>query len=120
MMNLLDQLDACIAAAMQLYGEAPDASALEDMSPMEIQQYRLNVKNPQHNLDRIQLLQEIRNWLEQVREARLTSNTPLSEEDALAQLERKILKNISEKDLVSAEVLQRVNIWLNEVRYKAR
>ena len=119
-MNLLDQFDAYIAAAMQLYGEEPDAPAQEDMSLPEIQKYRLNVKNPQHNLDRIQLLQEIRNWLEQAREEVLASNTALSEEDALAQLERKILDNISEKDLVSAEVLQRVNIWLNEVRYKAR
>ena len=119
-MNQLEQLDAYIANEMQLYREAPDAPALEEMSPAEIEQYRLNRENPQHNLDRIQLLQEIRNWLEQIREEGLASDPPLSDEEALARLERKILDNIPEKDLVSAEVLQHINLWLNEIRHRNR
>jgi hypothetical protein len=119
-MNQLEQLDAYIANEMQLYGEAPDAPALEDMSPAEIEQYRLNRENSQHNLDRIQLLQEIRNWLEQIREEGLASDPSLSDEEALARLERKILDNIPEKDLVSAEVLQHINLWLNEIRHRNR
>ena len=46
----------------------------------------------------------------------LAGETPISEEEALTRLERKIFDNLAEHDLVSAEVLQRVNIWLNEIR----
>jgi hypothetical protein len=119
-MNQLEQLDAYIANEMQLYREAPDAPALEEMSPAEIERYRLSKENPRYNLDRIQLLQEIRNWLEQIREERMISDPPLSEEDALARLERKILDNIPEKDLVSAEVLQHINLWLNEIHHRSQ
>jgi hypothetical protein len=118
MMNQLEQLDAYIATEMQLYREPPDAPALDDISPADNQKYRLSQQNVKQNLDRVHLYQEIRNWLEVIREEMLTSDPPLSEEEALARLERKIIDNIPEKDLVSAEVLQRVNIWLNEIRHR--
>jgi hypothetical protein len=115
-MDQLDQLEALIEAELQLYGERQDATLLDEMSVPEIQQYTINKENRHKNLTRIHLLQEIRGWIGHIREEMHLNNSVSPDSDPLSLLERRVLENVSETDLITSEILQKVNIWINEIR----
>jgi hypothetical protein len=115
MMDQLDQLDALIETELHLYGERQDA-ALDEMSAPEIEQYTLNQENRRENLTRLFLLQEIRSWIEHLREELRGKEHVSPDADPLRLLEQRVLKNVSETDLITSEILQKLNIWIHEIR----
>jgi hypothetical protein len=114
-MDQLDQLEALIEAELQLYGERQDATLLDEMSVPEIQQYKISKENRRENLTRIHLLQEIRGWIGHIRED-MRFNDGAPDSDPLSLLEKRVLENVSETDLITSEILQKVNIWISEIR----
>jgi hypothetical protein len=115
-MDQLDQLEALIEAELQLYGERQDAALLDEMSVPEREQYTITQENRRENLTRISLLQEIRSWSEHLREEMRLKEHVSPDADPLRLLEERILKNVSETDLITSEILQKVNIWIHEIR----
>lgn len=115
-MDQLDQLEALIEAELQLYGERQDATLLDEMSVPEIERYKLNKENRRENLTRIYLLQEIKGWIGHIREEMRLNNPVSPDSDPLSLLEKRVLENVSETDLITSEILQKVNIWISEIR----
>lgn len=115
-MDQLDQLEALIEAELQLYGERQDATLLDEMSVPEIEQYTINKANRHENLTRIYLLQEIRSWIGYIREEIRLNNDVSSDADPLSLLEKRVVENVSETDLITSEILQKLNIWISTIR----
>jgi hypothetical protein len=116
-MNTLDQLEASIDSEMQMYETDRTGNMMNELDQTEAQQYAITPGNPKDNLSRIQLLQQIKNWIGHIREEMLFGENVASDVDPLSLLESRILENMSEDDLLSAEILQKVNMWISEIRY---
>jgi hypothetical protein len=112
----LDHLQARIEAELQLYHREQDGVALDDMSPVDAQTYMVNADNPKENLDRIQLWQEILTWISQIREPLLFQDAPSPATPPLDELQARVQQNFQETDLVTAEIVQKLNIWISELR----
>ena len=114
-MDQLDQLEALIEAELQLYGGHQDV-APEELSVPETERYIINQENRWGNLTRIFLLQEIRSWIDHLREEMRFKEHVFGDSDPLGLLENRILENVTETDLITSEILQKVNIWISEIR----